>query len=252
MSDSEDSDAPAALTATDASFGYPGVTILDAASVELQAGDLTALVGPNGSGKTTVLELFAGLRALDAGTVTRPPASDRAVAYLPQRPGFRSGFDAREALGFYADLVDADVDPDALLARVGLGEFADRRVEALSGGMVRLLGIAQALVGDPPVVALDEPTSGLDPDLADHIFDVAEDIVADDRVVLLTSHDLAAIEARADRVLLLSGGEFVLDGAPDSVLDATGAETLRQAFSVAVTGESRAAVGQPAPTGGDD
>ncbi|MXR21708.1 ABC transporter ATP-binding protein, partial [Halobacterium bonnevillei] len=99
MSDAEDSDAPPALTATDASFGYPGVTILDAASVELRAGELTALVGPNGCGKTTVLELFAGLRALDAGTVTRPPASDRAVAYLPQRPGFRSGFDAREALG---------------------------------------------------------------------------------------------------------------------------------------------------------
>jgi len=236
------------LALRDASLAFGDVTVLDGASVTLQSGAFTALVGPNGSGKTTLLELLAGLRPLDAGTVTRPTAPGRLVAYLPQTPGFRSGFTARETLGFYADLVDGDADPDSLLAEVGLADAAQRGVAELSGGMTRLLGIAVALVGDPPVVVLDEPTSGLDPDVADHIFDVVEALAGDGRVVVTASHDLAAIEARADRALFLSDGEFVLDGAPERILETTGAESLRAAFAATARAEAGAVA---RPTGGE-
>jgi len=228
------------LALRDASLAFGDVTVLDGASVDLRTGAFTAVVGPNGSGKTTLLELLAGLRPLDAGTVTRPAASGRLVAYLPQTPGFRSGFSARETLGFYADLVDGDTDPDSLLAEVGLADAAQRGVDELSGGMIRLLGIAVALVGDPPVVVLDEPTSGLDPDVADHIFDVVEGLAGDGRLVVTASHDLAAIEARADRALFLSNGEFVLDGAPEQILETTGAESLRAAFAATARAEAGA------------
>lgn len=243
-----DADKPP-LAFTDASYAFGDVTVLQEASVELQSGEFTALVGPNGSGKTTLLELFAGLRSLDTGTVTRPTASGRTVAYLPQTPGFRSGFTARETLGFYTDLVEKGADPDNLLVEVGLDDAATRGVDELSGGMTRLLGIAQALIGDPPVVILDEPTSGLDPDVADHIFDVIENIASDGRLVITASHDLAAIEARADRALFLSDGEFVLDGAPESILEGTDAETLREAFATVFRMES-SLVNQPSANGG--
>jgi len=244
------------LALEDASFSFGDLTILDEADVAVERGEFVALVGPNGSGKTTILELLAGLRAPDAGTVRRPTAAARSTAYLPQSPGFRSGFTVRETLAFYAGLLGDDgdgVDVDAVLDRVGLGDAADRRVEALSGGMTRLLGLAQALVGDPPVVVLDEPTSGLDPDVADSVFDATAALATDDRAVVVASHDLAAIEARADRVVLVADGAIAFDGPPDGLLAETGAATLREAFSLAVADRDRAAVdaAATAPSGGD-
>jgi ABC-type multidrug transport system ATPase subunit len=230
------------LSLEDASFAFGSVTILEDASLDFQAGDLTAMVGPNGSGKTTVLELLAGLRAPDSGSVYRPEGRARSVAYLPQSPQFRSGFTVRETLGFYLDLADDDRAPTDLLERVGLASAADRRVGALSGGMTRLLGLAQALVGDPPVVVLDEPTSGLDPDVADHIFETVEAIASDGRTVVIASHDLAAVETVADRVVTLVDGSFVQDDAPEELLRSTGAATLREAFSDAVQGAEQRSV----------
>jgi ABC-type multidrug transport system ATPase subunit len=226
----------ALVSLSDVTFGFGDLTILDDASLDLAGGEFTAFVGPNGSGKTTLLELVAGLRTPDAGTVARPTDVERSVAYLPQSPRFRSGFTARETVGFYADLVSTDADPTDLLARVGLADAADRRVEALSGGMTRLLGLAQALVGDPPVVVLDEPTSGLDPDVAERIFDVVVDLAADGRAVVVASHDLPNVEDHADRVLLLADGMFRFDGSPAAVCEETGSASLRQAFSTAVRG----------------
>jgi len=242
------------LALEDASFAFGDLPILDGADVAVERGELVALVGPNGAGKTTILELLAGLRAPDSGTVRRPTAAARSTAYLPQSPGFRSGFTVRETLSFYADLLGDDaVDVNGVLDRVGLGDAADRRVEALSGGMTRLLGLAQALVGDPPVVVLDEPTSGLDPDVADSVFDATAALATDDRAVVVASHDLAAVEARADRVVLVADGAIAFDGPPDGLLAETGAGTLREAFSLAVADRERAAVdaAAAAPNGGD-
>ena len=244
--------AEATLSLRNAGFAFGQVTVLKEATLDLETGTLTALVGPNGSGKTTVLELLAGLRSPNSGSVSRPEGTARSVAYLPQTPQFRSGFTARETLAFYMDLVDDERSATELLERVGLEGAADRRVEALSGGMTRLLGLAQALVGDPPVVVLDEPTSGLDPDVADHIFATIEGIARDGRTVVIASHDLAAIEETADRVVTLVDGEFVLDGAPADVLESTGAPTLRAAFSDAVQGAERAAVQLDAPPAGGE
>ncbi|SEW17735.1 ABC transporter ATP-binding protein [Halobacterium jilantaiense] len=238
------------LALEDASFAFGDLTILDEESVAVERGELVALVGPNGSGKTTVLELLAGLRDPDSGTVRRPANAARSTAYLPQSPGFRSGFTVRETLSFYAGLVGGGVDADAVLDRVGLGDAADRRVEALSGGMTRLLGLAQALVGDPPVVVLDEPTSGLDPDVSDSVFDATAALATDDRAVVVSSHDLAAVEARADRVVLVADGAIAFDGPPEDLLAETGAGTLRAAFSRAVAGRELDATAA-APSGGD-
>jgi ABC-type multidrug transport system ATPase subunit len=225
-----------------ASFAYGDLSIVSDLDLAFEAGELTALAGPNGVGKTTVLELLAGLRAPDSGSVALPSEPARAVAYLPQSPAFCPGFTVRQTVAFYADLVTDSVDPVTPLRRVGLADVADRRVEALSGGMTRLLGLAQAFVGDPPVVLLDEPTGGLDPDVADRIFDVARDVADEGRTVVMATHDLGGAERSAHRVVLLTRDGVALDGAPAALLERTGAPTLREAYH-------RAADGGPA--GGD-
>lgn len=227
-------------------FGFGDVRILDDATFSLDAGTVTALVGPNGSGKTTILELLAGLRRPDAGTIERPAGDGRDVAYLPQSPAFRPWFTVAETIGFYESLSGVDDSPAALLSRVGLGDVGDRRVDSLSGGMTRLLGIAQALVGDPPVVLLDEPTSGLDPDVTDRIFEATASLADEGRVVVVASHDVAAVEEWADRVLLVAGGAVVADDAPAALLDRTDTDTLRGAFSALVRTE------RTVPAGGED
>lgn len=217
------------LAAENVSYAFGELSVLDDVSLTVGAGELVGVVGPNGSGKTTTLELLAGLRSPQAGEVHRPDVS-RPVAYLPQSPSFRPGFTARETIQYYIDLSGLDADPDSYLELVGLQEAAGRPVEALSGGMTRLLGIAQTLIRDPPIVLFDEPTSGLDPTMADRIFEVMENLAAQDRILVVASHDLAALEAHANRVVFLADGTVKMDGTPDSLLEETGTDTLRDAF----------------------
>lgn len=213
-------------TLDDVTRTYGGVPVLNGASLAVEPG-VTAVVGPNGSGKSTLLGLLAGTVTPTTGTVRRPgegtenggrAGSVKPIGYLPQRVPFREGFTARETLAFYARLVGAD--PDAALDRVGLGDAGDRRVEALSGGMKRLLGIAQATLGDPPLVVLDEPASGLDPGMRERAFRTAAETVAesdDGRAVVLSSHDLGLVDAYADDVVLLARGRVVAAGALDAL-----------------------------------
>jgi ABC-type multidrug transport system ATPase subunit len=209
------------------SFG--ALEVLEDVSLSLSRGEIGAVVGPNGSGKSTLLRALAGLSP-HGGVVEVAATGPRAVGYLPQSPAFRPRFTVRETLGFYADLLPGAVDVDAALDRVGMAGAADRRTEALSGGMRRLLGIAQATLGDPPLVLLDEPTSDLDPRMTEHIFGVVEDVVAGGATVLLATHDHRGVE-RSDRAFLLDGGRIVVSGAPadlrgeaDSTLEALFAE----------------------------
>ncbi|MFB6196054.1 MAG: ABC transporter ATP-binding protein [Haloplanus sp.] len=223
------------LRATDVTRTFGDVTAVSEASLDVPAGTVVALIGPNGSGKTTLLRVLAGLLAPTDGTVTyEGPETERRFGYLPQEPTFRPGFTALETATFYARL--ADDDPTDLLGRVGLGGVHDRRVEALSGGMTRLLGIAQALSGDPPILCLDEPASGLDPGMSRRVFDIVETLTDDGHAVVITSHDLPLVERRADRIVVLDQGEVVADDTPDGLRERTGGP-LYESFTSLVGGD---------------
>jgi ABC-type multidrug transport system ATPase subunit len=140
----------------------------------------------------------------------------RAVGYLPQSPAFRPRFTVGETLEFYGDLLTGEVDVDVALERVGMAGAADRRTEALSGGMRRLLGIAQATLGDPPLLLLDEPTSDLDPRMTEHIFGVIE------------GH------------IVVSGAPGELRGDADSALDALFAEYVADPTAALTVGTHEA------------
>jgi ABC-type multidrug transport system ATPase subunit len=225
----------ASLRATDVTKRFGDVTALAGVSLAVSPGEVVALVGPNGSGKTTLLRVLAGLLEPTAGTVSHEgPDAARRIGYLPQEPTFRPGFTTLETAAFYARLVDDD--PAALLERVGLSGVTDRRVEALSGGMTRLLGIAQSLAGGPPVLALDEPASGLDPGMSRLVFEIVDDLAAEDRAVVVTSHDLPLVERSADRIVVLDRGSVVASGTPEELAERTGGP-LHETFTSLVQGD---------------
>ncbi len=227
------SPAEPVLVSEQLSQAYGSVSVLSDVSVSIESGTLTAVVGPNGSGKTTLLKTLAGLLSPSEGTVQYyGPDAEREIGYLPQRPSFRPQFSTLETLEFYTALVDDD--PEELLARVGLRDAAERRVEALSGGMTRLLGLAQATVGDPPVVVLDEPGSGLDPTMRKRTFKVAHELATDGTAVICSSHDLALVEQWADQVIVLDGGSVVDMGSPAELCKHHNADSLWDVFDIAV------------------
>lgn len=234
-------DDVASLSAVSRTYG--GVAVLDSVSLDIAPG-VTAVIGPNGSGKSTLLGLLAGAIEPTTGHVSVvDPSGPKPVGYLPQRVPFRDGFTARETLAFYARLVDGD--PDGALDRVGLADAADRRVEALSGGMRRLLGIAQATIGDPPLVVLDEPSSGLDPGMRERAFQTATRVASEGTAVVLSSHNLDLVDDHADTVVLIAGGQVVAAG-PREQLFADHDVTSVDALYRAVVGASVAADESPA------
>lgn len=226
------------LDVRDLGHAFGEVDVFSGVDFSVAPGTVTAVVGLNGSGKTTLLRAVLGLLAPDSGEVslTDAAAGERRVGYLPQSPAFRSQFTVRETLGFYAAMLDAEVDVAAVLDRVGLGAVADRRVGALSGGMVRLLGIGQAILGRPPVVVLDEPTGDLDPRMTEYVFDVVEALAADGMAVLLATHDLSGA-ADADQVLVLDRGSIAAEGSPAELRAETDTANFRAAFLALTGGE---------------
>lgn len=228
------------LQAADIEHSYGRISVLEGVSLDIQPGSITGLIGPNGAGKSTLIRILAGLQRPTSGEIQYGgPESVRPLGYLPQRPAFRPGQSVVDALTFYASLVGASRS-EALsrLSAVGLSDAADRDVDALSGGMTRLVGIAQATIGDPPAIILDEPASGLDPEMSLHIFDVLGDLAGTGTAVLLSSHDLALVEETCDRIALLDGGTLVEQGTPETLQQQRNADSLLAVFKSAISTES--------------
>lgn len=217
------------LTVENISHSFGSVSVLDDVSFQVPPNTVIAVIGPNGSGKTTLSRIVASLLSPSDGTISLRTDAERQIGYLPQEPQFRPVFTVEETLQFYGDLLTDAETPSAAMERVGLADVGDRRVDALSGGMRRLLGIAQSFLGSPPLVVLDEPTSGLDPRMTRQIFDVVTASATGGTSVFLTTHDLT-YAAEADLLVILHQGRIVAQGTPDELLVQTSADTLADAF----------------------
>ena len=197
-------------------FG-PHVAV-DGLSLHVDAGEVVALLGPNGCGKTTTLKALVGLVRPDAGTLRwhgKPMPWGtlelrRNISYLPQRLGFPTGMTGREVLALYAGLRGcAPSRIGEVLAMTALELDARKTVDSYSGGMVQRLGLAIARLPDASLLVLDEPTAALDPD---GVRIVREFITAErtrGRGILFSTHRLADAEGVADRILILSNGRLV-------------------------------------------
>jgi Cu-processing system ATP-binding protein len=184
--------------------------------LEIGAGEVVALLGPNGSGKTTSLKAAAGLVFPSAGEVTlagRPATEPRAreiLSFLPQRVSFPEALSGREVLEFYRSLRAAPAQRvDDVLRFAALNGSGARPVGQYSGGMVQRLGLAVAMLPDSPVLLLDEPTAALDPDGLCAFYGLVLRRRAEGKTVLFTSHHLGDVERLADRFAVLVGGRLV-------------------------------------------
>jgi ABC-type multidrug transport system ATPase subunit len=235
--EADNSDEGPVVDVEELGHSYGDLTVLEQVSFDLAPGTVACLVGPNGSGKSTLMRLLGGLLDPTAGSVEVTAGGDRPVGYLAQTPAFRPEFTVAETVAFYGSLVEADVDVEATLERVGLTPVADRPVDALSGGMTRLLGLALTTVGDPGVLLLDEPASGLDPMMTAYITGVIEDVADTGDAVVLATHNLTAAERVADVVLVLDRGTLVAADPPGELLAETGTDSLAGALEALVGAE---------------
>lgn len=196
-------------------------------NLEVPSGTVYGLVGPNGSGKTTALELLAGLRRPTAGSIDLGVPIER-VAYCPDVAEFEPWLSAHEVLDAAAGLLGrprSRAELEAMLDRVGLTDAAHRRVGGFSRGMRSRLGLAAGLIGEPELLIADEPAAALDPAGRWEIIDLLADL-AGSVTVLVSSHDLAEVERICDRIGVLVEGHLVYQGMVSELL-ARAAPALR-------------------------
>jgi ABC-2 type transport system ATP-binding protein len=200
-------------------------TAVDALDLELRSGECLGLLGPNGAGKSTTVRILATLLAPSGGTVRvlgLDPVADgerlRArIGVVPQELALYEHLSARENLEFFAVLqgLSGLLLADAVqqgLALAGLEERARDKVKSFSGGMMRRLNVAIALVHRPELVFLDEPTVGIDPQSRERIYEMVEGLHARGVTMIYTSHQLGEVERLCDRIVILDRGAKVAEG----------------------------------------
>jgi ABC-2 type transport system ATP-binding protein len=189
---------------------------------EVHTGEVFGLLGPNGAGKTTTVEILEGLRPRTAGEVRvlnfdpdrqKKQLKDRIGACL-QATNLPDKITVREALDFFASLYSRKADTGVLLKRLQLEEKKDAGYATLSGGQKQRLALALALINDPQLLFLDEPTTGLDPQVRLEIRDLIEELRADKRTILLTTHYIEEAERLCDRVAIIDAGQIIALGTP--------------------------------------
>lgn len=212
-----------ALSISGLSKRYDGLQAVDAVSIDVRKGEIYGFLGPNGAGKSTTIKMILGLVRPDAGQVlidgkdmaAEPHHIKRTLGYMPERVAFYNNLTALQTLEFYAKLKGQPTDGlSDLLKSVGLNEFIDKRIGTFSKGMVQLVGLAQALIGNPSIMILDEPTTGLDPNWSKFVKDKIQEVNKAGTTVFFSSHILPEVEQLANRVAILNRGKVV---AQDSV-----------------------------------
>jgi ABC-2 type transport system ATP-binding protein len=224
---------PAALATRGLGKRYGAIEALADVDLTVDEGELVGLLGPNGAGKSTLVKIAVGLVRPTAGSaeVCGAAAGSRAArashGYLAELFRFPGWYSADEVLALHQRLAGStggERERTELLGLVGLTEARGRRVDAMSKGMQQRLGIAQSLVGRPPLLLLDEPTSALDPAGRRTVRALLEELRRRGTSVLLNSHLLSEVELVCDRVVILSRGRVVAAGSPSELARPRGVE----------------------------
>jgi ABC-2 type transport system ATP-binding protein len=223
------------LTQVSKSFGSH--TAVRELSLEVPRGSLYGFIGPNGSGKTTTIRMLLHILAPDGGQVevlgqsgTRA-ANDR-IGYLPEERGLYKKMTVRRLLAYYASLKgmplrDARRETELWLERLGLAEWRDAKIEALSKGMSQKVQFISTVVSKPELIILDEPFSGLDPVNLEVMRSAILELVAEGTTVVLSTHDMTVAEQLCDNLVMIFKGNKVLDGTMEEIHTNYGQDTIR-------------------------
>jgi ABC-type multidrug transport system ATPase subunit len=218
------------ISINDLTKRYRSNTVVSDFSLEVAAGESVALWGPNGAGKTTVVRCILGLvgydgvisvDGLDARTHGKSVRS--MIGYVPQELSFYDDMRVVELLDYSAALRGLSPERvDEVLGTMLLGDHLEKRVRELSGGLKQRLGIATALLPDPPVLLLDEPTSNLDATARDSVVRLLEDLRHDGRTMVVTSHHMEEVGMLVDRVVAMDNGRKTIECAPMDLAEELG------------------------------
>ncbi len=223
-------------------------TAVDGLSLSVEDGELFGLLGPNGAGKTVTIKTLCGILRPTSGTATingydaskNPDRVHAMIGLCPQEPAYYSYLTGRENIelfGAFHGVPKRELRERTarLIESVGLSADADRRAGKYSGGMIRRVSLAMALVHDPAVAFLDEPTVAMDPQSRHATWDIIRDLKRRRKTVVLTSHYIEEVEALADRVGIIDTGKLIALGTPEELKSRHGAATLEGVF-IALTG----------------
>lgn len=213
---------PAVIVARGVHKHYGPIHAVDGIDLDICAGELFGLIGHNGAGKSTLFKMMLGLIPATAGEIRIDGAQvsggnfravRRTIGYLPENVVLYDNLTGLETLQFFARLKGASAaECGPALERVGLAQAAKRRVREYSKGMRQRLGFAQALLGKPRILFLDEPTTGLDPEAIRSFYAVLRQLRSEGVTMVITSHILAEIQERVDRLAIMTSGKIQASG----------------------------------------
>jgi ABC-2 type transport system ATP-binding protein len=208
---------------------YGALTAVDGISFKVEPGEVLGFLGPNGAGKSTTMRMLAGFIAPTSGTASicghdverEPLAAKRSLGYLPEGAPSYGEMSVRSFLGFIADLRGLSGNTRRLrleyvIERLQLGQVMEQSIETLSKGFRRRVGLAQAVVHDPPVLILDEPTDGLDPNQKHEVRGLIADM-ARDKLIVVSTHILEEVSAVCTRAVIIARGRIVADDTPQGL-----------------------------------
>ena len=217
---------------------FSGRRVVDDLSFDVQKGEVFALLGHNGAGKSTTIDLILGLKAPDGGCAkilgmdaakNRKQVFERVGVQL-QHTQYQSSITVEEACIEYASLYADPADYPQLLVRFGLDTFRKNFVSKLSGGERQKLSVVLALIGSPEIVFLDELTTGLDVVARREVWRTLKQLKEQGLTIFLTTHYMEEAQALCDRVCIIRSGKKVMEGTADEVIAASGRKDLEEAY----------------------
>ena len=205
---------------------YESLTAVDDVTFTVSPGEVLGFLGPNGAGKTTTMRMLAGFITPTSGKAsicghdveTDPLAAKASLGYLPEGAPSYGEMTVRRFLEFIADVRQLDGARrkerlDHVIDRLQLGKVLEQTIETLSKGFRRRVGLAQAIIHDPPVLILDEPTDGLDPNQKHEVRTLINDM-ARDKIIVISTHILEEVDAVCTRAIIIARGRIVADDSP--------------------------------------
>jgi lipooligosaccharide transport system ATP-binding protein len=222
---------------------YDGFRAVKGIDLLVPEGESFGVLGPNGAGKTTVMGIIhcfmppteGGVRVLDMDVAESPSEIKRRLGVMPQEDNLDPDLSSLENLIVYAryfDIPSKVSKPRAaeLLKFVELEAWADKNIKKLSGGMRRRLQLARALINEPELIVLDEPTTGMDPHGRRSVWQSLENLKAEGRTILLTTHYMEEADRLCDRVAIMDQGRIIALDTPRNLKDSAGARDLEEVY----------------------
>ncbi len=230
---------------------YGAIKAVDGISFAIEPGEVVGLLGPNGAGKTTTMRMCAGYLAPTSGSVeihgfdllTQTIAAQKTFGYLPEGAPLWGEMTPRAFLDFIADVrgLQGERRTGRISEVVGLLQLnavLDQRIETLSKGFRRRVGLAQAVLHDPPVLLLDEPTDGLDPNQKHEVRELIRGM-SSDKIVVISTHILEEVEAVCSRAIIIANGRIVADDSPSALAARSESGRLDRVFRRITTGQAQ-------------